>query len=201
MSGTIFCPRCHAPQYYLPRGERVRFTCPGCRDEIEYIQFPALELPGVPGEPPVAAVEGQEAGCYFHPEYKAEQICAHCGRFICSLCDLPVGEARYCPVCLEAKHQGPGLDLLVDRRTCHDNLVLKILLASVFLFLIPSLFLAPLCLFLVIRYWQSPGSLLRRGRWRLIAALVLSSLLIIGWVLVLILMVLAIRNVFASLPT
>jgi hypothetical protein len=43
-----------------------------------------------------------EAACFFHGEKRAERSCERCGRFICALCDMPLGDKHVCPKCLDS---------------------------------------------------------------------------------------------------
>ena len=52
-----------------------------------------------------------EAVCFFHPSNRAALACDSCGRFVCSICDLPVGTRHLCPVCLS---KGLGKEKLAD---------------------------------------------------------------------------------------
>lgn len=37
--------------------------------------------------------------CYFHPDSKADGLCAECGRFICAECKVEWQERRFCRLC------------------------------------------------------------------------------------------------------
>jgi hypothetical protein len=84
-----------------------------------------------PGRAAEAALVAGEAICFFHPTKKAVVPCDRCGRFLCALCDLPMGSAHFCPPCLEAGSRGGAVDQLETRRTRHDTIAWYILLLGI----------------------------------------------------------------------
>jgi uncharacterized paraquat-inducible protein A len=75
-------------------------NCPHCGGEFEARIFrPASRRLHVVQ----LAQSGPEAAgaCSNHPRNAAVTTCARCGIFICSLCELDVDDANYCPACFE----------------------------------------------------------------------------------------------------
>jgi uncharacterized paraquat-inducible protein A len=75
-------------------------NCPHCGGEFEARVFrPASRRLHVVQ----LAQSGPEAAgaCANHPRNAAVTTCARCGIFICSLCELDVDDAKYCPACFE----------------------------------------------------------------------------------------------------
>src|SRR6478672_3276968 len=90
--------------------------CPQCLQELRISVFPPIyRHPTGEGSAGEHAIEG-EATCFFHPEKRAERPCDRCGRFLCALCDLPVGSRHLCPVCLKAGNEEKALPELVSSR-------------------------------------------------------------------------------------
>jgi hypothetical protein len=144
--------------------------------------FPALfrETP-TPTPPQPILMEG-EATCFYHPLKKAVVPCDVCGRFLCALCDLEMDGGHVCPACLETGRTKGKMEKLVDRRLLPDQLAMMFALLPLLL-LWPSLVGAPIALYVVIRYWNSPGGLTaRRPKLRLAAAGGLAVLEIVGWI-------------------
>src|SRR5436190_111361 len=97
---VLRCPKCSQeldPGAIDPSGA---LPCPRCLSVLTIALFPAFQVP--PKEVSTASgavAEEGEAVCFFHPEKRAEATCARCGRFICTLCDMPVGDRHICPKC------------------------------------------------------------------------------------------------------
>lgn len=108
--GNLTCPACGAA--LGPYGlDAVREAhCPSCRTSLRGEVFRAWWTPPKPEAKLDRALEG-EAVCYFHPSNRAALTCDSCGRFICSICDLPVGTRHLCPVCLS---KGVGQEKLTE---------------------------------------------------------------------------------------
>lgn len=139
--------------------------CASCGQPHRVELFPAWEhTERVPTEPqPVVA---DEAGCFYHGGSRAEASCSRCGRFLCSLCNLPLGDQHFCAPCLEEGRHSGSMPEMVTGSTRWDVLVL--LLALLPIVLLPmfyfSLFTAPLALFLGLFFWRRPVSLVPRHR-------------------------------------
>ena len=164
--GLIRCPSC----FTLLSGpwddgaENVR-ACERCLQELRITIFPPLyRVPEPEGSSGVQALEG-EATCFFHPEKRAERACDRCGRFLCALCDLPVGARHLCPSCLKAGDEEKAVPELVNRRVSWGRLSL-ILSFTAFVPLLGILIFvsAPASVFLAIYGWNRPGSLVHGQR-------------------------------------
>lgn len=126
--------------------------------------FPAIERVRT-GAAPEALGADSEASCFYHPESRAVTPCEECGRFLCSLCDLEIDKKHFCPRCFQAGLAGQRLENIETRRTLYDSMALA--LATLPALLIwPPIFCAPWALFLVIRRWNAPLSILPRTRIR-----------------------------------
>jgi hypothetical protein len=182
--GSLTCPACGAAlgPYGLDAAQEA--VCPGCRAGLRGQVFRAWWTP--PKEEPRfdRALEG-EAVCFFHPQNRALLACDACGRFVCSICDLPVGSRHLCPVCLSKGLGKEKLPEIVPRRFLWSRAalffgVVPFLLAFM---LWPVLFISGgTAVILALVGWKRPGSLVRgRSRWAAIVGLVLGLLQLGVW--------------------
>ena len=162
--GAITCPSCGAalPPHALDAMQEQ--MCPGCRMALRGRIFPAWSAPA-PGASAVSerALEG-EAVCFFHPANRAALPCDVCGRFICSLCDLPVGSRHLCPVCLGKGLGKEKLPEIIPRRFLWAGAAFWIgLLPIVFFFVLwpVTIICGPAAIVLALMGWKRPGSLVR----------------------------------------
>ena len=138
--------------------------------------FPAIARASVAALPESVGDES-EASCFYHPASRAAVPCEECGRFLCRLCDLEVDGRHVCPTCFQTQ-------TTVTRRTMHDTIALAIATLPA-LFVWPVIITAPAALYVTIRRWRAPGSLVPRTRVRfyLAAALALSEMAGIGFLI------------------
>jgi hypothetical protein len=144
--------------------------------------FPAYFREGSAGASAQPLVVASEAGCFYHPNKKAVIACQNCGRFLCALCDLEVDGRHVCPACLESGRKKGKLEKLENRRVLADHLALGLAVWPL-LFVWPSLFGAPMALYIVVRYWNAPvGVTNRHSRARMVVAGTLAAVEILGWI-------------------
>ena len=93
------CPRCKKP-LELAQASDGPNNCPYCGGAFDARVFqPAARSLRVVQ---VAQSGPEGAGaCANHPRNAAVTSCERCGIFICSLCELDVDDAKYCPACFE----------------------------------------------------------------------------------------------------
>jgi hypothetical protein len=175
----VACTKCHGPisEEYYNAPDFV--PCPSCHAPIKVDLFPAFFRGLRPGKAAEVLLDDQ-ASCFYHPQKKAVLPCDHCGRFLCALCDVELGDRHLCPACLDSgKKEGAILNL--DRhRVLYDATALRLALFPLILFWV-TLITAPFALCFAIRHWNSPGSIIRRTKIRFILAMVFSGLQILGW--------------------
>ncbi len=178
--------RCTACQAVLPAdfaGLPELTPCPGCGQSLQIEIFPALVRP-----PPAVnggerlLVEG-ESSCFYHPQKKAVVPCDSCGRFLCALCDLEFNNQHFCPACLESgKTKGKILNLQ-NSRMRYDRLALTVAILP----LVCLWFLAPVtgavAIYLSLRHWNSPASLVNGGRATFVVAATLGAIQVVGGIL------------------
>ena len=119
-----------------------------------------------------------ESACFAHEDKRAVASCDSCGRFVCALCRIEWGSRVLCPACVNSA--GKRTDLLVRSRSNFDTMALAIALASGLLFTL-SLFTAPISIYLAVRAFRAPRSLVPRTMARAWIALVISVLELGGW--------------------
>lgn len=210
---NIACPACGRtlPVATLPpllAGDGGREQdCPFCSARFELSAFPALGRGLAAGIAPEALLQGSEAGCFTHLDKRAVVACDRCGRFLCGLCEVQIGEKHFCPACLSAgradrgdrsdridRRQGGGdrgLPQLDAERMSWDRLALALAIFPAFLIWVPIV-TAPMVIVLVYRHWRRPVSLVRSGRARFAVAGVLAVLELAGLAMLVIFTVAAI---------
>ncbi len=176
----IRCTKCTEPLqkefFNLPE----LTPCPSCESLVRIDVFPAMFSERPSGIPAEALLLDEEAGCFYHPNKKAVISCAACGRFLCALCDVDFDGGHLCTSCLETGKEKHKIKNLENHRTLHDSIALTLALAPILLWPF-TLVTAPMAIFLAIRYWKAPTSIIPRTKIRLIAALFIAGLQVIGW--------------------
>jgi len=74
------------------------------------------------------------------------------------VCDIEVRGRHWCPTCFETKRTESTLAPLPDRLTRYDRIALALTLLPMLFCCGPSLLTVPISLFIVIKYWNAPGS-------------------------------------------
>ena len=156
-------------------------VCPRCRATNQVRVFPAALASAYVPAHTEAALEGQ-AACFDHPAKRAVAACRQCGRYLCQLCSVDFSGQTWCPSCVAA---GAGQARSANRETSralYDSTALILPLASLVLYPFTTV-AAPASLVLTVMKWSQPISLVRRTRWRFVAAAVISLAEITGWTL------------------
>lgn len=174
---VLTCTICGTPLAEAEFGATV--TCPACGQTAAVYRFPAFSRRSAAGAPASAAGQG-EAACYHHADKRAEAVCDACGRFLCGLCSIPFNDRTLCPACL-ALTQTAEADTHIPRRLRYDKLAMLCVLVSPFVYCI-SFINACFTLYLCVRHWRTPISVLPRSRWRLPVAGLLALGLLALWV-------------------
>jgi hypothetical protein len=190
---AVFCPRCMVPIKDIALTPDEFARCPRCMAAFEIEIFPALFRPHAQiAEAERVLIEG-ESTCFYHADRKAMLPCHGCGRFLCALCDCEMGGEHFCPSCLEAGVTKGKIKSLENRRTRHDSIALILALAPMLFFYI-TLVTAPATLYVVIRHWNTPLSIVRRTKVRFVIAAAIALLQIVGWVFIIFFLIVAISG-------
>ncbi len=110
--------------------------------------------------------------------------CDHCGRFLCSTCEIELAGQHFCPQCLESGKKKGNLPQLQNRRTLYDSLALALAIYPLLVFYL-TFITAPLVFYIAIRYWKAPTSVIGRTKWRFVVALIIAGAEITGWAVLL----------------
>jgi hypothetical protein len=156
--------------------------CPVCGSLFRMLGFPAAFRASAAARSEGITLEG-ESSCYYHSHKRALRPCDGCGRFLCSLCDIELGERHLCVACLESGKRKGQLSSLENHRLRYDKIALEVaLLPPLLLFTIGlTIFTAPAAIFIALRYWKSPSSVVARSKVRLVVAILAASLQMGGW--------------------
>jgi hypothetical protein len=157
--------------------------CRFCDAELQVEVFPALLRERASTNIGEAILVEGESSCFYHSDRKAVLPCQACGRFMCALCDCDLHGQHFCPTCLDVGKTKGKIKNLENHRTLYDTIALSLtvlpFLTIVFWFL--STITAPLAIFVALRYWNAPRSIVRRTKARYVIAIILASVEIAGW--------------------
>lgn len=167
----IRCTRCAAslPVWVIKAGDDA--TCPSCNASLTIRAFPALLAAKTKLNPDDLRIEEGEASCFYHAGKRAAGSCVHCGRFVCTLCAVDFDGATWCPGCLADAHSGKKMARLENHRVLWDSIALAVALWPLVLFFWPAAPGSLAAIFISIRYWKRPGSLVPRTKWRFVTAI------------------------------
>lgn len=156
--------------------------CPSCYTSLQIYTFPALFRSIPKGQFPETLTIDNEAGCFYHPQKKAEIICKSCGRFICKLCDIEFKDEHLCPVCLETSgKKGKNKDGIETDRILYDDIALSLAIIPMITIWL-TFITAPTAVFISIYYWKTQSSIIPRTKIRFVSAVILGVLQITGWI-------------------
>ena len=149
--------------------------CPDCGAGVLVRSFPAVLTKPAAILPDEIAAGAGDATCFFHPGKTAAVACARCGRFVCRLCQMDLRGEALCPECITSGMAKKKIVVLENHRVCYDSVALAVAVWPV-LFLWPlSFFSAAAALYIAIRYWKAPLSILGRTKARFVAAILLAT--------------------------
>ena len=169
------------PDWELAGSETAQ--CPDCGTHHEVKLFPAA-FRIAEADRPDSAAEG-EATCFDHPASRAVAACAQCGRFVCPLCAVESQRNIYCPSCIAAGLNSEARRERKTSRLTYDSIALTVALGPALFFPL-MIVTAPVAIFLSLRYWKRPLTLLHSNRWRFVVA-ILAGLIELGglaWIII-----------------
>lgn len=176
-AASLTCDRCRSrlPAAALNTPDLV--ACPSCGAALRFLVFPAYYRAHAPAQKGETLMVEGESSCFYHLTKKAVVPCDGCGRFLCALCDVELDNKHLCPKCLESAKEKRTMDTLENERYLYDALALNLAVVGlVLMFCMPylAIFCAPASIYLSIRHWNKPQSMLAQGKWRFVLAIVLS---------------------------
>jgi uncharacterized RDD family membrane protein YckC len=175
------CPRCQGAVLEIAPTSNEFTRCTQCFTAFQVEAFPALLRQSEPQpDAELVLLEGESA-CFYHADKKALLPCHTCGRFLCTLCDCEISSGHYCPSCLEAGVTKGKITNLESRRTKQDSIALSLAIAPMLIFYF-TIVTAPAALYMAIKHWNSPRSVIHRTKGRLVLAMIVASLQIVGWI-------------------
>ena len=182
MAANLNCPLCSGalPVALFISGQTAQ--CPSCRSQVEAYIFPDFHREPF-SFPAIHLAQDQEAVCYFHSRYRAATPCDNCGRFLCEICAIRVGNRQLCAECLAQMRRQRDETGLVHYAALFDNVALFLVTAplATVIFWIFTILSAPVSLFLSFYYRSRQWSLVPRSGFRFGLAILLSILLIAIW--------------------
>jgi hypothetical protein len=134
----------------------------------------------IPGKELLFRAQSAEGSYVLSARKRAVVPCSECGRFLCALCDIEFNGRHLCPQCLEVGEKKHKMKSLETQRVLYDEIALTLAIIPV-IFIWPTVITAPMSLFIAIRHWRSPLSIIPRTKIRFILAILLSGLQITGW--------------------
>jgi len=183
MPARLACPKCSEPWPADPMELAALAACPGCAKVARVLAFPALFRETAPVVAPLDQVLSEgEASCFYHPAKRATVPCGACGRFLCALCDVKLGDRNLCPGCVETGRTKGKLTELEPARTLWDSAALTLALLPLILCGYLTVLTAPATLVVAWMGRKKPSSIITRGRWRLWTAVILAVLQIAAWI-------------------
>jgi hypothetical protein len=185
-AATFSCPKCNAVLGIEPGLTEATVTCPHCSALVEAYFFPGFFRPMQAGAAATALVDHTEASCFYHPQKQALRVCDGCGRMICSLCSIDMGAEHLCPTCISSGKKKGKIVTLEDARSRYDSIAMSLAIFGMLCYPF-AIFFLPAAIFIAIRHWNSPGSLLGVSKSRFVIAIVIAigALLFYGAVLIL----------------
>ena len=170
----VCCTRCSMPLPVDRLNEMRPAPCPSCGTKILAVAFPALLAAPTRGRSGRRRLSDEEAACFYHPAKQAATPCDHCGRFLCELCDIQVGDRHLCPSCIRPDANQAKIAPLENRRVVYDHLALV-------LAILPMAVTPLIALYLAARYWSREMSVLPRSRVRWVLAVLFAVVQIGLW--------------------
>jgi ribosomal protein L37AE/L43A len=145
------CPYCAAKLMadWIRTGVIV---CPDCKKGFEATAFNPVTPKLRVAEVATSGPEGANA-CANHARNAAVTSCTRCGLFICSLCEMDLGDASYCPSCFDRMRTDGALPAAAGKMRDYYSMARIAVVAGIFF---TFGFIGPLFGILAL-YYQSKG--------------------------------------------
>lgn len=176
----INCTKCKSLLPYQIYNTFDLANCTFCGVPVRVDVFPALFNQYTAGQSGEKILLDTEASCFFHPHKRAVTPCTICGRFLCALCEIEFNGQHVCSACLETGKKKHKIKNIETHRLLYDNIALALAIIPL-IFWFVTIITAPMSLYIAIRHWKSPSSIIPRTKIRFIIAIFLSGLQTAGW--------------------
>jgi hypothetical protein len=170
----VHCTSCAAALPVWVVKARDSAMCPNCNADLMIRVFPALLAARDIVDTRALQIEEGEASCFYHSTKRASASCAQCGRFVCALCAVDFEGKAWCPTCFESATSRRKHRNLENHRILYDSIAFGLVTVPALLYFIPALITAPAAIYVSIRYWKRPTSLIPRWKWRFPVAILLA---------------------------
>jgi hypothetical protein len=154
--------------------------CPACEKELRYQLFPAAFQKIEAGSAGERVLAEGESSCFYHPQKKAAAPCDFCGRFLCALCDVEFDGGHFCMGCLEKGREKQRFEKLENRRMLHGRIAFSLAVLPIIAWPL-TLFTAPAALYVALKNWNAPSSLVRSHRSAFVGAIIIAGLQVAAW--------------------
>jgi hypothetical protein len=179
---ALSCPECgfELKPYFLESPDYR--PCHVCGHETSVLPYPACFAARQVITADDLRRDEEDAGCYYHESKRAVHSCSQCGRFLCELCSAQIGDDVLCPSCIVAGEKNYNIENRLERgRQLFDSMALLIA-ALPALTVSFTIFGGPVAVYVALRYWNKPTSIVRRYQWRKWLALAMGLAETGGWV-------------------
>ena len=176
----IACPNCRS---ILPDSAIVHdglHRCPNCRNILRVDVFNAFHSHPVQGTVGEAVRQQGQAECFYHPGKRAVAACSACGRLLCRLCEIELEERTLCIRCIESGRGDRKIHTLENKRILYSNIALALAVFPA-LIVFPTLFTGPAAIYVALRYWKTPASIVKRMHWRSLLAILFGVGEVAAW--------------------
>jgi hypothetical protein len=172
------CSKCGAPLNDSLLNQTNLLPCNGCQSLLQVEVFPAYFRRAAAAETGEIVLIDGESSCFYHSNKRAVIPCSSCGRFVCALCDCELNGEHFCPACLEKGKTRGKIKNLDSHRIVYDTIALSLVILPVItvIFWFMMIFTAPMALFVAVRYWNAPRSIIHRTKIRYILAIIFATL-------------------------
>jgi DNA-directed RNA polymerase subunit M/transcription elongation factor TFIIS len=173
------CPKCKQP--IAPPGQigRQELVCRRC-GKLEALITMRAFAGADKGERAELVTDESDASCFYHPQSKAHSACDACGRFICALCDVPMGNLTLCPNCVATGRKQGTLLRGDHEETLWDQVCLTLAIISFLVFPIAPLFLITILIIAIRQSRSGRKPLVPVSRVRYVMAFLICGLISAG---------------------
>lgn len=82
--------------------------------------------------------------------------------------------------CIESGRSSQKIRMLENQRTLYSNIALALAVYPALL-VFPTLFTGPAAIYVALRYWKTPASIVKRMRWRSVLAILFGAGQVAAW--------------------